>query len=380
MTSPKVSVIIPTYNEAENITRLIEIIQGLSGDFRIIVVDDNSPDGTADIAERLGRSRGDVLVLRRPSKMGIGSAIRDGMKIALSFPECEHIITMDADLSHDPRAIPRLLEARAEADLVQGSRYIKGGEIIGWSLYRKLVSRVANLICKWLFGLANEVTTFFRVYSRDCAELVASSECPDQYSFSIASALLIKDGGFKVKEVPIRFVNRRQGTSKLDRSDIISSLYFMLKTFWHRRVRPLDWKRFLKFCAVGSSGVLVNEGLLWLLTDGFGLFYLYSAMVGIEASIVSNFTLNNIWTFRDRRLASGNIFIRLFKYNLTCLIGVSLNVFVLWLLTEILGMHYLISNLFGIAVAVIWNYSASIKWIWMREVKGQQVPTQRTGN
>jgi len=191
-----------------------------------------------------------------------------------------------------------------------------------------------------------------------------------QYYFSVASALLIKDSGFKVKEVPIRFVNRTRGTSKLNRSEIISSFYFMARTFWHRRIRTLDWKRFLKFCAVGAFGVLVNEGLLWLLTDGFGLFYLYSAMVSIEASIVCNFTLNNIWTFRDRRLASGNIFIRLLKYNLACLIGVGLNVFVLWLLTEILGMHYLISNLFGIAVAVIWNYSASIKWIWMREVKG----------
>ncbi len=370
MNPSKVFIIIPTYNEAENITSLIQIIHGLSPDFRIIVVDDNSPDGTADIAERSGQSHGNVLVLRRPGKLGIGSALRDGMKVALSFPECEHIITMDADLSHDPQDIPRLLEARAEADLVQGSRYIKGGEIIGWNLYRKLLSRVANLIYKYLFGLANEVTTSFRVYSRECAKIIASSESANQYYFSAASALLVKDSGLKVKEVPIRFVNRRLGTSKLDRSEIISSLRFIVRTFWQRRVRVSDYKRFLKFCVVGASGVLVNEGLLWLLTDGFGLFYLYSAIVSIEASIVSNFTLNNIWTFRDRRLASGNIFIRLLKYNLTCLIGVGLNVFILWLLTEILGMHYLISNIFGIVVAFTWNYTASVKWIWMREVKG----------
>jgi len=361
-------IIIPTYNEAENITCLMEMIRSLGGDFRIIVVDDGSPDGTADIAEISGQSHGDILVHRRPGKMGIGSAIRDGMKIALSFPECEHIITMDADLSHDPRDIPRLLEARAEADLVQGSRYIKGGEIIGWSLYRKAVSRVANLICKWLFGLANEVTTFFRVYSRDCAELVAGSECPDQYYFSVASALLIKDSGFKVKEVPIRFVNRARGTSKLNNSEIISSFYFIARTFWYRRIRTLDWKRFLKFCAVGAVGVLVNEGLLWLLTDVSGLFYLYSAIVSIEASIVTNFILNNIWTFRNRLLASGTIFARFLKYNLACLIGIGLNVSVLWWLTEILGMYYLISNLFGIAVAVIWNYSASVRWVWRTQV------------
>jgi dolichol-phosphate mannosyltransferase len=261
MTLPTVCVVIPTYNEAENITSLIEKIQSLDGDFRIIIVDDNSPDGTADIVERSEKSNGNVLVHRRPGKLGLGSAIRDGMKIALLFPECKHIVTMDADLSHDPQDIPRLLEATAEADLVQGSRYIKGGEIVGWGIYRKLVSRVANLCYKWLFGLANEVTTYFRVYSRKCAEVVAGGDGTDQYYFSLASALLIKDSGFKVKEVPIKFVNRRLGASKLRSSDIIGSFWFMVKMFCLRLVRVLTLKRFLIFCIVGASGVLVNEGL-----------------------------------------------------------------------------------------------------------------------
>ena len=369
MKQAKVFIVIPTYNEAENITALIETIQSLGKHFCTIIVDDNSPDATADIAERLGRNNGNVLIHRRPCKMGIGSAIRDGMEIALSFSECEHIVTMDADLSHDPQDIPRLLQASTEADLIQGSRYIKGGEIIGWSLYRKLLSRAANLIYKWLFGLANEVTTYFRVYSRRCAEVVGNSECPAQYHFSVASALLIKDAGFKVKEVPIKFVNRRRGNSKLSKSAIISSLHFIAMTFWRRQVRALDRKRFLRFCAVGASGVLVNEGILWLFTEGFGLFYLYAAIVSIEASIISNFILNNMWTFSDRRVANGSAFTRFSKYNLTCLIGVGLNLSILWLLTEISGMHYLISNLFGIAVAVIWNYSASVRWVWMRGTK-----------
>jgi len=304
MKQAKVFIVIPTYNEAENITALIETIQSLGKHFCTIIVDDNSPDATADIAERLGRNNGNVLIHRRPCKMGIGSAIRDGMEIALSFSECEHIVTMDADLSHDPQDIPRLLQA-----------------------------------------------------------------CPAQYHFSVASALLIKDAGFKVKEVPIKFVNRRRGNSKLSKSAIISSLHFIAMTFWRRQVRALDRKRFLRFCAVGASGVLVNEGILWLLTEGFGLFYLYAAIVSIEASIISNFILNNRWTFSDRRVANGSAFTRFSKYNLTCLIGVGLNLSILWLLTEISGMHYLISNLFGIAVAVIWNYSASVRWVWMRGAK-----------
>ena len=368
MNSSKVFVVIPTYNEAENITGIIEVIQDLRQNFTIIVVDDGSPDRTAEIAEKLGQARGDVLVYRRSGKMGIGSAFRDGMKQALSLPNCQYIVTMDADMSHDPKDIPRLLEATAEVDLVQGSRYIKGGEIIGWNLYRKVVSRVANLIYKWLFGLGNEVTTSFRVYSRKCAEVVAYSEGAAQFCFSASSAMLVKDSGFKVREIPIKFINRRRGTSKLGASEITSSFCFIAGAFWQRRIKTLDWKRFLKFCMVGGSGILVNEGLLWLFTDGIGFFYLYSAIIGIEASIASNFILNNVWTFRDRRKASGGIFARFIRYNLACLIGVGLNVSILWLMTEIIGMHYLISNLFGIAVAVIWNYTASLKWIWKSQV------------
>ena len=377
MNLSKVFVIIPTYNEAENITSLIEMIRSLDRDFRIIVVDDSSPDGTAEIAERLGQIHGDVLVHRRPSKMGIGSAIRDGIKKALSFPECEYVITMDADLSHDPQDIPRFLEATGEADLIQGSRYIEGGEIVGWGLYRKIVSRVANLIYRRIFGLTNDVTTSFRLYSRECAKIIAISKCADQYYFSAASALILKDRGFTVKEVPIIFVNRLRGTSKLNMSEIISSFYFMVRTFWHRQVRPLDWEPFLKFCVVGTTGMLVNMGLLWLLTDGIGLFYLYSAIVSIEASIVSNFILNDTWTFKYRRIKNSDKFIRLIKYNINCLIGFGINLTVLLALTEYVGMHYFISNFFGIALAVIWNYSSSVKWIWGTRVRNKGLVNMR---
>ena len=366
MSSDKTYIVIPTYNEAENIATLIQVIRSISEDFQLIIIDDNSPDGTAGIVEELTRTHRSIIIQQRPWKMGIGSAIRDGIKIALSFPECEYIITMDADLSHDPQDIAQLLKAADSADMVQGSRYIKGGRIIGWSLYRRIISRVVNLLYKWLFGLSNEVTTFFRVYSRKCAEVVVNSNCANQYYFSVASALVIKDFGFKVKEVPITFVNRRLGVSKLSRMAINESLSFMIRTFFYRRLVGKD-NRFTKFCIVGLSGVLVNEGILWLLSGVLGIYYLYSAIVSIESSIISNFSLNNIWTFREKRVKHENFFAKFIKYNLSCLIGVGLNIVILWAVTEFFSVHYLISNLFGIAVAVIWNYYVSVKWVWKKQ-------------
>ena len=368
MSSDITFIVIPTYNEAENIAALIQVIQSIRKDFQIIIVDDNSPDGTAAIVEEIAETHGSIIILQRQGKMGIGSAIRDGMKLALSFRKCKRIITMDADFSHDPQDIPRLLQATTDADLVQGSRYIKGGRIIGWSLYRRIISRVANLLYKWLFGLSNEVTTFFRVYSRECAEVVVNSNCADQYHFSVASALVIKDFGFEVKEVPITFVNRRLGVSKLSRTAITESLSFIIRTFFYRRLLGKD-NRFTKFCIVGLSGVLVNEGILWMLSGVLGIYYLYSAIVSIESSIISNFSLNNIWTFREKHVEQENLIVKFIRYNLSYLIGVGLNIAILWVVTEYFSIHYLISNLFGIAVAVIWNYYASVKWVWAKSSK-----------
>ena len=227
----EVSIVIPTYNEAENISNLIGMLEALKGDFKIIIVDDNSLDGTAEIANNLNQNYGNIVVHSRPSKMGIGSAIYDGMQLALSFPNCQYIVTMDADLSHDPKDVPRLLKVAEEAgvDLIQGSRYVEGGKIIGWGLYRRLQSRVANLLCKLLFGLPNEVTTYFRVYSRKCAEIVVNNVDASKYEFAIATALVIKDYGLKIKEVPVRW-HHKDATSKVrPLRDGINSFLSLLK-------------------------------------------------------------------------------------------------------------------------------------------------------
>ena len=173
----KLGIVLATYNEAKSLLGLIERLEALSLslELRIFVVDDNSPDGTSVIAEQLASRSGNISVITRPGKLGLGSALRDGMRVALT-EGCSLILNMDADLSHSPEDVPRLLAAAEESagvDLIQASRYVKGGrtEGLGW---RGLQSRVANLLCRWLLGSPHEATTSFRVFSRQCAELVVA--------------------------------------------------------------------------------------------------------------------------------------------------------------------------------------------------------------
>jgi len=365
----KVSIVIPTYNEVENIGNLIDKIEAVNGDFGIIVVDDNSPDGTAKAAEELAPKWGNIVLHRRPGKLGIGSAIREGLKRALSFTDCHYVVTLDADLSFNPQDIPRLLKAAEEKDvgLIQGSRYVKGGGIIGWNFIRKLQSRVANLLGKWLFDLPNEVTSCFRVYTRESAQVVVEKVHTLDHVFFVAATLAIKDHGFKIREVPVVFTNRVQGKGKLKTSDALMWLAVILKMFLSRQLHREESKSFLKFCMVGALGSLVNMGLLWILTEHVGLFYVLSAAISIEASILFNFSLNDFWTFRNRKRLGTNIVARALKYNLICVIGAAFNLGILTLMTEGFGVYYLISNLVGIVVAVLWNYSGSIKWAWQTE-------------
>lgn len=234
----RINVIVPTYNESKNLTNLIkEIEEALKGeDFSIIFVDDSSPDGTADLARELDKTHGNIKVHQRPAKLGIGSAIVDGLKTAIKEEDCEIIITMDADLSHDPKEIPGLLKAAEDgADLVQGSRYIEGGKIVGWNKARYMMSFLANLVCRILLRTGmKENTTYFRAYSRRFAEDLVKDVPRLGFEFSIGSILLAKDTSLKIVEVPITFTERVHGKSKLRTKDIFRWWAYVLKTFFKR--------------------------------------------------------------------------------------------------------------------------------------------------
>jgi dolichol-phosphate mannosyltransferase len=234
----KLCVVVPTYNEAENLSRLVGQIEETLGDlsFKLIVVDDGSPDGTARVAERLNAVHGNILVKSRRAKSGLGSAIQVGLRAALEMEDVESVLTLDADLSHDPGEIPRLLFASEEADLVQGSRYVADGSAVGWGFWRRLVSCVANLVCRMLLRMSvHDCTGNFRVYSRKCAEAILNSAGQSGFEWVIEALFIAKKYRLVVKEVPIVFVNRKDGETKLKGKDIVNWAFFAGKSLFSLR-------------------------------------------------------------------------------------------------------------------------------------------------
>lgn len=221
----KIATIIPTYNEGENIKilipKILEVFREAAIDGEVIIVDDNSPDGTGEVAEELAKNSDRVLVLKRPGKMGLGSAYKDGFRYALSRNR-DGVIEMDADLSHNPAYIREFVRKLEEGcDLVIGSRYIPGGKIPKWSLYRRMVSRLTNRVTKLLLGLtANDVTSGYRAFSSNALEKVNfSSVKSDGYAFQVEMAARCQRAGLRICEIPIAFVDRERGESKLSRKE-----------------------------------------------------------------------------------------------------------------------------------------------------------------
>ena len=234
----ELAVILATYNEAENLTHLVEALESLREDLQLVVVDDNSPDGTGLVAQQLASRFGNITIVKRPAKQGLGSALQTGMAKALDAGAL-YVMTMDADLSHDPGDVPRLLSIikTGSADMVQGSRYAPGGGIRGWNRKRRLLSRAANLVYHWGAGTPQECTTNFRVFSRRAASAVLSRARGNGYEFMPESTLLVLASGLKIQEVPITFTNRQLGLSKLDKRQVLKGMAFCVGGVIQYRLR-----------------------------------------------------------------------------------------------------------------------------------------------
>ncbi len=226
-------VVVPTYDEAGNLPGLVHEIERLMRgyDFRLIIVDDNSPDGTAEVAELLNGLYGNIVVRRRGGKFGLGSAVLEGLKLALEWDDTCLVVTLDGDFSHSPSEISRLVCAAEGADLVQGSRYAEGGSINGWGVTRRLVSFVANGLCRVLVGNSvHECTGNFRVYSRRCVEALVKDTRSKGFEWVVEAMVVARKYGFKVKEVPICFNDRLTGKTKLSFMGIAGWVFFVART------------------------------------------------------------------------------------------------------------------------------------------------------
>ena len=225
-------VILPTYNEADNIAEVLRQLRMTVPAADILVVDDASPDGTAEIAQRIGADFGGVDVLMRAGKLGLGSAYQDGFIEGLRRGY-QILVEMDADLSHDPAALPALLRAVEDgADLAVGSRYIPGGSIPHWSGYRRALSRWGNRYAGWVLALPlADSTSGFRAYRADIVtRLDLPSVRSDGYSFQIEMAYRVARANGGIVEVPIEFVDREHGTSKMSFRIVVEAL--LLVTWW----------------------------------------------------------------------------------------------------------------------------------------------------
>jgi glycosyltransferase involved in cell wall biosynthesis len=229
-------VILPTYNESENLTRLVPELLSLPCDLHVLVVDDNSPDGTGAIADRFAAEHpGRVEVVHRAGKLGLGTAYLAGFQRAFELG-ADFVLTMDADFSHHPRYIPDMLARRDSADLVIGSRYVPGGGAVDSPFMRRLLSHTANLIAHFALNLkARDMTAGFRLYRRAVLDSIPLDQIfSSGYSFLIEMLFLIEQRGWRVAEVPILFRDRTHGQSKISRNEIFKALYTVVRLSYRR--------------------------------------------------------------------------------------------------------------------------------------------------
>jgi len=395
---PCVVIIIPTYNEADNITPLLSRLAKVfktcpSYQFIVLFVDDLSPDGTSRVVTQSSRRFPFVKLLRNRRKGGLGHAYRVGMRYALDRLGADIIFEFDADLSHNPDLIPAFLKKIKEGDdLVLGTRYVKGGSIpSSWPLYRKFLSVLGNIFIKvvMLNFRVTDWTTGYRALKRGTVEQILpllQGKIFNGYTWQIGSLVTTLSLGYKVGEVPFHFVDRRVGESKMGGEFILNTLTYIMKL----RVKQIARSRFFKFALIGGLGALIQLTALHiyrrvLFVPGFRVLseYQVSLLMAIETSIISNFLFNNFWTFRDRKLKPYQIPLKFLQFNLTSGGSILIQFVIATLGEHTIGLFTFFETsllsrsisldtgalfaIIGILVGMFWNFFAYTHLIWKRK-------------
>ena len=353
---PKLSIVIPTYNERENLPILLEKLEKALHDidFEAIIVDDDSPDGTWRLAEELARTKYPWLrVIRRVGERGLASAVIRGFSEARG----EYVVVMDADLQHPPEMLPQLLKTAFEerADVVIASRYARGGGVEGWSRLRLFVSRGATLLAYLLLPEARRTSDPMSGFFLVKRELL--NRCIDELKprgYKILLEILVKCKPAKIVDVPYVFRRRFAGESKLGLRTMFDYILHVLE---------LNQYRILKNATVGLSGLLVLWCTLYLLSDILGINPLAAYLAAIEASILNNFFWNDRLVFR-RRGRRKSWYRRLIEYHGAVALGAATNYAVFTLLYVLLHVNKYVASLAGIIAGFMLNYLASEHGVW----------------
>lgn len=365
-------VILPTYNERDNIKTLLDGIfdawRKVSGHkLTILVIDDKSPDGTSEVVNQYRRRHPNVILLTK-EKEGLGSALLYGIAYALDVLHAEIIVQMDADLSHDPTSLPLFMAALDKGgDFAVGSRYIDGGSIPeNWGIHRKLFSVVGNGIVRFGLGFTHvhDWTGGYRAYTEKFARYSRTELSKYQgYVFQIAYLHKSILRGAKIIEVPIRFTDRKFGHSKIAPSQYIRDV---LQYVFEQRMKQIVTGSFGKFLVVGSIGFIINTVILEVFVHN-GFHPAAGSGLGAELAIISNFILNNSWTFGTRKVRGFDAIAKFLQFNATSLGAVLIQSGTVWIGSMVFGVSvYRWFYVIGVGIGLLWNYTMYSKVIWKK--------------
>ena len=357
----QLAVIVPTFNERDNVTTLFRRLEAaLAGvSWEVIFVDDNSPDGTWDVVRAMAREDSRVRCIRRIGRRGLSGACIEGI-LASSAP---YAAVIDADLQHDETQLPRMLALlqSGEADLVVGSRYIAGGSAESFDKQRAGISALATEVAKRVLRvkIADPMSGFFMI-RRDRFEQLAPQLSTQGFKI-LLDIVATARGDLRVKEIPYRFGSRLHGESKLDSTVALDFLGLVLA----KLTGDVVSLRFLLFAMVGSTGLLVHLAALFVALEVFGLPFPEAQACGALVAMTSNFILNNFLTYRDQRLKGFSILRGLLLFYLVCSVGLFANVGVAFSVYDQEPIWWL-AGAAGALMGVVWNYAMSGLFVWRK--------------
>jgi dolichol-phosphate mannosyltransferase len=357
--APELSVVVPTYNERDNVPLVVELLKRTLEhvSWEVIFVDDNSPDGTAAAVRALGAADDRVRCIRRIGRRGLAGACIEGMLSS----QARYIAVLDADLQHDETLLAAMLERirKGDVDVVVGSRYIPGGSADSFTSKRRFMSRLSHVAAHMItkVELSDSGSGFYMI-RRDVVEEIAPRLSSQGFKL-LLDIMTTARGTLRAAELPYTFRERQHGESKLDSQVVLDFAALLVAKLTNDAVSF----RFLMFCFVGLTGVVIHMSALQVAIQSLQLRFGYAQVVATVLAVCWNFALNNMLTYRDQRLSGWRFFTGLLRFQLICAVGAISNVgAAAWLYDY--QQNWWLAGLGGALMSAVWNYVVSAAFVW----------------
>src|SRR5271170_1230325 len=355
----ELSVIVPSYNEHDNVPILVELLKRTLEDvsWEVIFVDDNSPDGTTAAVRALGAADNRVRCIRRIGRRGLAGACIEGMLSS----QARYVAVLDADLQHDETLLASMLERirKGDVDVVVGSRYIAGGSADSFTSNRRFMSRLSHVAAHMITKVElNDSGSGFFMIRRDAVEALAPRLSSQGFKL-LLDIMTTARGTLRAAELPYTFRERQHGESKLD-SQVVLDFAALLVA---KRTNDAVSFRFLMFCFVGLTGVVIHMAALQVAIHSLQLHFSYAQVAATVMAVCWNFALNNMLTYRDQRLSGWRFLTGLLRFQLICAVGAISNVgAAAWLYDY--QQNWWLAGLGGALMSAVWNYVVSAAFVW----------------